>query len=131
LAKRPVSPDVFDVDGSPHYVFPVVALSSITNRVAGCALSAAVGVGGAVSALGGPEALPAFIEAYKTTAPILVFPTKMAISFPFVYHTLGGFRHIYWDKTAKGIDNASGKTSSLALFAVSGVGAALLAGYTF
>jgi succinate dehydrogenase (ubiquinone) cytochrome b560 subunit len=131
LEKRPVSPDVFDVDGGAHYQFPAVALSSITNRVTGCVLSGAVGFGGAVSALGGPEALPAFVEAFKSTAPILVFPTKLALSFPFVFHTLGGFRHIYWDKTTAGIDNESAKTSSLALFAASGLGAAALASYTF
>jgi len=49
---------VFDVDGTSHYKFPAVALSSITNRVTGVFLSGAVGFGGAVSALGGPEALP-------------------------------------------------------------------------
>ena len=124
-------PDVFDVDGGAHYQFPAVALSSITNRVTGCVLSGAVGFGGAVSALGGPEALPAFVEAFKSAAPILVFPTKLALSFPFVFHTLGGFRHIYWDKTTAGIDNESAKTSSLALFAASGLGAAALASYTF
>jgi succinate dehydrogenase (ubiquinone) cytochrome b560 subunit len=48
-----------------------------------------------------------------------------------VFHTLGGFRHIYWDKTTAGIDNESAKTSSLALFAASGLGAAALASYTF
>ena len=126
-----MSPDVFDVDGSSHYKFPAVALSSITNRVTGVFLSGAVGFGGAVSALGGPEALPVFVELFKSTLPILVFPTKLVLSFPFVYHTLGGFRHIYWDKTTNGIDNQSAKQSSLALFAASGVGAAALAGYSF
>ena len=61
----------------------------------------------------------------------MVFPTKLLLSFPFVFHTLGGFRHIYWDKTTAGIDNESAKTSSLALFAASGLGAAALASYTF
>jgi succinate dehydrogenase (ubiquinone) cytochrome b560 subunit len=126
-----VSPDVFDVDGKTHYQFPAVALSSITNRVTGCVLSGAVGFGGALSALGGPEALPSFVEAYKHAAPMLVFPTKLLLSFPFVFHTLGGFRHIYWDKTTAGIDNESAKASSLALFAASGLGAAALASYAF
>ena len=57
---------MLDIDGSStHYKFPVVALSSITNRVTGCVLSGAVGFGGVMSAVGGPEALPAFIEGYK------------------------------------------------------------------
>ncbi len=127
-----MSPDVFDVDGqSAHYKFPVVALSSITNRVTGCVLSGAVAFGGTLSFAAGPEALPAFVEAYKTYVPILVYPTKLALAFPFVFHTLGGLRHIYWDKTTEGIDNQSAKASSLALFAASGLGAAALAGYTF
>ena len=75
--------------------------------------------------------MPAFVEAYKTYVPILVYPTKLALAFPFVFHTLGGLRHIYWDKTTEGIDNQSAKASSLALFAASGLGAAALAGYTF
>lgn len=38
---------------------------------------------------GGPY--PAvFIEGFKSTVPFLVFPVKLIISFPFVYHTLGG-----------------------------------------
>jgi succinate dehydrogenase (ubiquinone) cytochrome b560 subunit len=36
LARRPISPDVLDIDGKAHYKFPIVALSSITNRVTGC-----------------------------------------------------------------------------------------------
>lgn len=66
MERRPISPDVLDIDGkSTHYKFPAVALSSITNRITGCVLSGAVGFGGVMSALGGPEALPAFIEGYK------------------------------------------------------------------
>ena len=100
LEKRPLSPDVFDIDGSStHYKFPAVALSSITNRVTGCVLSGAVAFGGSLCAVGGPEALPAFIEGFKSTVPFLVFPAKALVGFPFVYHTLGGFRHIVWDKT--------------------------------
>jgi succinate dehydrogenase (ubiquinone) cytochrome b560 subunit len=39
--KRPLSPDVFEIDGkSMHYKFPWGALSSVTNRVTGVALSA-------------------------------------------------------------------------------------------
>jgi hypothetical protein len=32
----------------------------------------------------------------SSTVPFLVYPTKMIFTFPFVFHTLGGFRHIYW-----------------------------------
>lgn len=40
LKTRPLSPDVIGLDGkSRHYNFPWAALSSITNRVTGVALS--------------------------------------------------------------------------------------------
>lgn len=67
----------------------------------------------------------------EATVPFLVFPTKMLFTFPFVYHTLGGFRHIYWDKTTNGIDNESARMSSIALFVASGGLTAALASYSF
>lgn len=40
VAKRPVSPHVFEITGvQPHYKFPLGAISSITNRATGCMLS--------------------------------------------------------------------------------------------
>lgn len=40
VAKRPVSPHVFEIDGrQPHYKFPIGAISSITNRATGVMLS--------------------------------------------------------------------------------------------
>jgi hypothetical protein len=43
IQNRPISPDVFDIDGkSPHYKFPVGAISSITNRVTGVGMSVGV-----------------------------------------------------------------------------------------
>ena len=111
-----------DIDGERvHYKFPAVALSSITNRVTGCVLSGGVAFGGVLSFVGGPETLPAFVEGFNSWLPFMVYPTKLAFGFPFVYHTLGGFRHLYWDKTTEGIDNQSAKASSIALFAASGV----------
>ncbi|GFR50864.1 hypothetical protein Agub_g13151, partial [Astrephomene gubernaculifera] len=45
IKKRPLSPDVMGLDGKPHYKMPLGAMSSITNRVTGVALS--VGFAGA------------------------------------------------------------------------------------
>lgn len=46
IQKRPLSPDVLEIDGkTAHYKFPWGALSSITNRATGCALT--VGFAGA------------------------------------------------------------------------------------
>jgi succinate dehydrogenase (ubiquinone) cytochrome b560 subunit len=133
LERRPLSPDVFAADGgwSAHYKFPPVALSSITNRVTGVVLSGAMSAGGVIALVGGPEAVPATMEAFKAAAPFAVVPAKFALSFPFVFHTLGGFRHLFWDATTRGIDNESANTSSLAMFGVSAVASAALAAYSW
>lgn len=133
LGKRPLSPDVFDADGSwrAHYRFPAVALSSITNRVTGATLSGVVGVGGCVALVGGAEAVPMLIEAIKVNAPMSVVPLKFALSFPFAFHTLGGVRHLVWDVTTRGIDNESARTSSMVIFGASAAASAALAMYTW
>ena len=119
LNKRPLSPDVLDVDGkSAHYKFPIVALSSITNRVTGCVLSGAVGVGGVIACVGGPEAVPETVELFKSQFPLLVFPAKAMLSFPFVYHGVAGLRHVIWDMSVFGIDNENAKKSSMFVFRV-------------
>ncbi len=52
IKKRPLSPDVIEIDGkSPHYKFPMGAISSITNRATGVALS----VGESHPLSGGPR----------------------------------------------------------------------------
>ena len=128
LNKRPLSPDVLDVDGkSAHYKFPIVALSSITNRITGCVLSGAVGVGGVIACVGGPEAVPETVELFKSHFPLLVFPAKAMLSFPFVYHGVAGLRHVIWDMSVFGIDNENAKKSSMFVFASSIVGAAAMA----
>lgn len=133
LEKRPLSPDVFDADGSwrMHYRFPAAALSSIANRVTGATLSGVVGVGGCVALVGGAEAVPMLIEAIKVNAPMSVVPLKFALSFPFAFHTLGGFRHLVWDTTTRGIDNESARMSSMVVFGASAAASAALAVYTW
>eukprot|EP00854_Cymbomonas_tetramitiformis_P027091 gene27091-33325_t len=70
--------------------------------------------------------LPAAIEGFKASAPVLVPVAKFAVAFPVVYHTLGGFRHLVWDYTVAGFSNETMEMSSYALFAASlaGSGAA-------
>jgi succinate dehydrogenase (ubiquinone) cytochrome b560 subunit len=87
--------------------------------------------GGIIALVGGAEAVPATMELFKATAPLAVVPVKFALGFPFVFHTLGGFRHLVWDTTIKGIDNASANSSSLALFGVSAAASAALAAYSW
>lgn len=41
MKKRPLAPDVFEIDmKGPHYKFPFGAITSVMNRATGVALSA-------------------------------------------------------------------------------------------
>jgi succinate dehydrogenase (ubiquinone) cytochrome b560 subunit len=55
--------------------------------------------------------LPGALASFKANYPLLVFPTKLVISFPLVYHYLGGMRHFVWDLHK--IGNQADKTSLL------------------
>lgn len=55
--------------------------------------------------------LPGALASFKANYPILVYPTKFIISFPLVYHYLGGMRHFAWDLYK--IGNQADKTSLL------------------
>mmetsp|Transcript_1867 Transcript_1867/g.4216 ORF Transcript_1867/g.4216 Transcript_1867/m.4216 type:complete len:216 (-) Transcript_1867:840-1487(-) len=130
VKKRPLSPDLFSIDHvGPHYKMPVTALSSITNRVTGCVLTGAVTGLGLVGLTG--DATVA-IDSFKSCYPALVIPAKLGITFPLVYHYLGGLRHLFWDTSKIGnqtdksfLDKDQVETSSNVLFgasiAVSGV----------
>mmetsp|Transcript_39912 Transcript_39912/g.55488 ORF Transcript_39912/g.55488 Transcript_39912/m.55488 type:complete len:196 (+) Transcript_39912:90-677(+) len=110
--KRPMSPFLFSVDMKPHYAWPPIALSSITNRVTGCVLSIGMGGIGYVAMTGDVHAT---IE-YLKTIPLLLPAFKFTLSFPLVYHTLGGFRHLWWDYTAKNFSNKEMEMSAYLLF---------------
>lgn len=130
-AKRPLSPDVFEINSiSPHYKFPPGALSSITNRVTGVMLSTYAGAAGALALTGH---LPLVLD-FVTSSPLLLYPAKAAVAFPLVYHYLGGLRHLYWDEARHGrqVDDISPlkvpkvTTSSNTILGLSAVASALL-----
>lgn len=111
IKKRPLSPDVVGLDGkSPHYKFPLGALSSITIRATGVALSVGFVGAGYINLTGN---LPATVAAVASTSPILLFPFKFAVAFTIFYHYLGGIRHFVWDHGK--IGNQVDKTSMLEL----------------
>ncbi|KAJ9506399.1 hypothetical protein QJQ45_004902 [Haematococcus lacustris] len=100
LNKRPLSPDVLEIDGkSMHYKFPWGALSSITNRATGVALSVGT-VTAAVIALRGD--LTGTVQAIAATNGLLLFPFKFAVTYTILYHWLGGIRHVLWDHSKIG-----------------------------
>mmetsp|Transcript_15670 Transcript_15670/g.32690 ORF Transcript_15670/g.32690 Transcript_15670/m.32690 type:complete len:203 (+) Transcript_15670:28-636(+) len=111
IKKRPLSPDVLEIDGkTPHYKFPLGALSSIVNRVTGVALSVGFMGAGYISLTGN---LPGVVASIASTSPILLFPLKFAVAYTILYHYLGAVRHFAWDHGK--IGNQADKTSMLEL----------------
>jgi succinate dehydrogenase (ubiquinone) cytochrome b560 subunit len=111
--QRPISPHV------QIYDFPVPALSSITNRVTGAALTVGLYSMGYV-ALAGSCDIPSYVQAFQSSAPFLVPVAKAAVGFPLIYHTGAGIRHLYWDYTAKDLDLLAVEKSSKLLIGASG-----------
>jgi succinate dehydrogenase cytochrome b556 subunit len=84
---RPISPHV------TIYSQPIIAVSSITNRVTGVVMSVGV-IGVSLAALGGACDVPLYLETVKTTVPALMPILKGLVGFPLVYHTFAGIRHL-------------------------------------
>lgn len=132
LKHRPVSPHVFEIDGKGfHYKMPINAISSITNRATGVALTGAISGAGLIALTGD---LPATIDAMKAASPAFTMLVKAGISFPLIYHYLAGLRHVMWehvkigkqaDKTSL-LENETVDKSSRAIFAGSIAGTLLL-----
>ena len=114
---RPVSPHV------TVYRFPIVSISSITNRVTGVMLSAGVTGIGALSLMGVDA--PGMMQTIGATPFAPIF--KFGVAFPLVYHYLGGVRHIVWDKAPDSLTNDEVSKSSYILFGTSGLLSVVLA----
>lgn len=112
---RPVSPHV------TIYAFPAVALSSITTRVTGCALSFGCAGLGAVEILGGSGAALDLMSAVGSANFAIAGVAKFAVAFPLVYHYLGGLRHLVWDNNPEMLSNVDVEKASYIL-----VGSSLL-----
>lgn len=111
VERRPLSPDVLEIDGkSVHYKFPWGAISSIMNRGTGVALSVGFTAAGYVALTGD---LPSVLVLVRNEYPALAVLAKFSISFPLVYHYLGGIRHVVWDLYP--IGNQADKNSLLEL----------------
>lgn len=114
--RRPVSPHV------TIYSFPACALSSITTRVTGCTLSfGAAGLGLAEIFGGNGAALEVMstIGSGAVGGGLVVAGAKFAVAFPFVYHYLGGLRHLVWDNKPEMLTNIGVEKASYALLGAS------------
>eukprot|EP00592_Proboscia_alata_P008799 CAMPEP_0194364100 /NCGR_PEP_ID=MMETSP0174-20130528/11997_1 /TAXON_ID=216777 /ORGANISM="Proboscia alata, Strain PI-D3" /LENGTH=144 /DNA_ID=CAMNT_0039137937 /DNA_START=134 /DNA_END=568 /DNA_ORIENTATION=- len=109
---RPVSPHV------TIYAFPIMALSSITNRITGIALSGIAGGMGLMELTCGSGSVLSLMQdigTMSTLAPL----TKITLGFSFTYHYLGGLRHVYYDKLPDKLTNVNAEQTSYALYATS------------
>ncbi|PNH06074.1 Succinate dehydrogenase cytochrome b560 subunit, mitochondrial [Tetrabaena socialis] len=110
VKKRPLSPDVVEIDSkSLHYKMPWGALSSITNRATGVAMSVGFAGAGYLALTGSLQGVVAGVADNF----LLAFPLKFLVSYTIVYHWLGGMRHIVWDVSK--IGNQADRTSLLEL----------------
>jgi succinate dehydrogenase (ubiquinone) cytochrome b560 subunit len=117
---------------SPHvaiYAFPVCALSSITTRITGCALSFGSAGLGVVEILGGNGAALDLMSTLGGANVALACSAKFAVSFPLIYHALGGMRHLIWDSRPEMLSNVDVERASYILVGTSLVlsGAAVFA----
>nr|XP_034180170.1 succinate dehydrogenase cytochrome b560 subunit, mitochondrial-like [Osmia lignaria] len=90
--KRPMSPHL------TIYQVQITSLLSITHRTTGLILSSyAMMLGlGTLLIPGGIPCLIEMISDLGLSAPIL-FVGKTLLALPATYHTLNGFRHLFWD----------------------------------
>merc|ERR1719223_1347578 len=86
--QRPVSPHV------TIYSFPITALTSITNRVTGVALSIGAAGLGTVELVGGSGASLALMQEIAASGAIVGGVAKLSVAFPCIFHYLGGLRHL-------------------------------------
>jgi succinate dehydrogenase (ubiquinone) cytochrome b560 subunit len=106
---RPVSPHV------TIYAFPIGAISSITNRVTGCALSfGAFGLAG-LDLIGGAGTSLELMKTIGSQGFLVAAPAKFSVVFPIVYHYFGAVRHFAWDYFPDYLNNADVPKSSWAL----------------
>lgn len=112
---RPVSPHV------TIYAFPVGALSSITNRVTGVALSLGAAGLGAIEIVAGSGTSLELMQMIGSQGFLIAGPAKFCVSFPIVYHYIGAIRHLAWDYVPDYLENADVEKSSMALFGASTV----------
>jgi succinate dehydrogenase (ubiquinone) cytochrome b560 subunit len=107
---RPVSPHV------TIYSFPITALTSITNRATGVALSVgAFGVASLELINGSGAAMTLMQDISSNSGMIVTSGAKFTVAFPIVYHYLGGVRHLAWDNFPEMLNNVDVGKASYAL----------------
>lgn len=109
---------------SPHvtiYAFPIAALSSITNRVTGVALSVGCAGLGVVELVGGSGSALSVMQMVGSSGTLVAAGAKFSVAFPVTYHYLGALRHIWWDNKPDMLTNEDVEKASYYLFGASTV----------
>ena len=112
---------------SPHvtiYAWPIAAISSVTHRITGGALTIGLYGMGIAALAGGDVGAMASAIGDSGAAPL----AKFCVAFPLSYHFLGGLRHVYWEKMPEGLNPDAQRQTAYACFGVAG---ALSAGLAF
>ncbi|DBA00886.1 TPA: LOW QUALITY PROTEIN: hypothetical protein N0F65_008529 [Lagenidium giganteum] len=106
---RPLSPDV------TIYAFPITAVSSITNRMTGIALTLGMAVASAHSAVGGDVC--ELIHSVQGAVPYSAEVSRMCVMFPLSFHYLAAVRHQIWDWNPELMNLTFSRKTSVMLFA--------------
>ena len=106
---RPVSPHV------TIFAFPITAISSITNRVTGCALSLGCAGLGFVEFFGGSGSALYLMQLIGSQGWLVASGAKFGVAFPLVYHYLAAIRHFAWDFQPERLTNDQVETASYVL----------------
>ena len=95
---------------SPHvniYKFPITAVSSITNRLTGLALTGLF-IGTGISNIFNLDLIKKYDKLENNYKKVINY----SVIFPATYHTFGGIRHFIWDKYPQLLNNKQVQKSS-------------------
>ena len=98
---------------SPHvniYKFPITAISSITNRLTGLALTGLF-IGTGISNIFNLDLIKKYDKLENNYKKVINY----SVIFPATYHTFGGIRHFIWDKYPQLLNNKQVQKSSFLL----------------
>ena len=98
---------------SPHvniYKFPITAVSSITNRLTGLALTGLF-IGTGISNIFNLDLIKKYDKLENNYKKVINY----SAIFPATYHTFGGIRHFIWDKYPQLLNNKQVQKSSFLL----------------
>lgn len=98
------------------YAFPMAALSSITNRVTGVALSMGCAGLATIEIVGGSGTSLYVLQTIGDSSFLLSATAKFAVSFPIAFHYMGAIRHLAWDQKPDMLTNVDVEKSSYYLF---------------